>query len=370
MQAPSCQFTLEELKLINETIEQIYDEKLTFTELMMSFLNNLKEQLYFDKGNFLFYNYNEGNSCYEVKTFVPLGWDDDDIGKYIENYVRIDDVLPILSEKNNIAFRGEDIFLLRERKKTKYFQEFIMPSQLQNSIDANIVLPNGIETYAIMGFFRDFGKKGFSEKELELIKIYQPHLSVILNKHLTSEDIVSDRDLMHMIDSFESLGMCIIDDTFKIVSLDSTFKKFTENSMNTSVYDSDLSKKMLLICQELYENQSIDRLGPVEITIGEESYFIEVTQHRQPQNSSKFVCLIYSYSDFFLQRLTSIKNKYKLSNREFEIIYFMLKRGMSNDEIAKNLFISPSTVKKHVSSAYLKIDVRNQKQLLNVLKIT
>ncbi|WP_147594410.1 helix-turn-helix transcriptional regulator [Brotomerdimonas butyrica] len=42
---------------------------------------------------------------------------------------------------------------------------------------------------------------------------------------------------------------------------------------------------------------------------------------------------------------------------------------MTNDEIANYLFISPATVKRHISNAYLKLGINNQKQLLGLLKI-
>ena len=40
----------------------------------------------------------------------------------------------------------------------------------------------------------------------------------------------------------------------------------------------------------------------------------------------------------------------------------MLARGASNKEIADALYISPETVKRHLSTIYLKLDVKNRHQ--------
>lgn len=50
-----------------------------------------------------------------------------------------------------------------------------------------------------------------------------------------------------------------------------------------------------------------------------------------------------------------------LSARELEVLT-LIGRGRSNDEIAKLLFISPHTVKNHVSSIYRKLRVSDRTQ--------
>jgi len=50
-----------------------------------------------------------------------------------------------------------------------------------------------------------------------------------------------------------------------------------------------------------------------------------------------------------------------LTNREIEIL-LILPKGLSNQEIAERLFISPETVKKHLYNIYQKFDVKNRKQ--------
>lgn len=66
----------------------------------------------------------------------------------------------------------------------------------------------------------------------------------------------------------------------------------------------------------------------------------------------------------------TVENKLKehgLTEREIEIVLY-INEGLSNKEISDRLFISESTVKKHTSNLYKKIDVNNREQLKSFLK--
>ena len=55
------------------------------------------------------------------------------------------------------------------------------------------------------------------------------------------------------------------------------------------------------------------------------------------------------------------KAKQKLTDREYETLRLMV-QGLSNAEIAKQMIISPHTVKAHLESIYQKFNVKNKVQ--------
>ena len=65
--------------------------------------------------------------------------------------------------------------------------------------------------------------------------------------------------------------------------------------------------------------------------------------------------------------LAIIKEKLDLTDRELEIVGYLLD-GLSNEEIAKILFIELGTVKKHIHNIYRKADVKNRVQLFRMLR--
>ncbi len=59
--------------------------------------------------------------------------------------------------------------------------------------------------------------------------------------------------------------------------------------------------------------------------------------------------------------------EYSLSERETEIVKYIIK-FQSNNEIAKNLYISIPTVKFHIKNIYAKLKVKNRRELIEKLK--
>lgn len=51
----------------------------------------------------------------------------------------------------------------------------------------------------------------------------------------------------------------------------------------------------------------------------------------------------------------------ELTERECKIV-FLIAKGLHNDEIAKLLCVSRSTVKSHLENIYLKLEVKNRVQ--------
>lgn len=61
------------------------------------------------------------------------------------------------------------------------------------------------------------------------------------------------------------------------------------------------------------------------------------------------------------EQLAGILTSYNLSNREIEVAWLLYK-GYTNRQIGEELFIAESTVKKHVSHVYEKIQVSGRKE--------
>jgi DNA-binding NarL/FixJ family response regulator len=64
-------------------------------------------------------------------------------------------------------------------------------------------------------------------------------------------------------------------------------------------------------------------------------------------------------------RPTALERLAMLTQREREVLA-LVARGLSNDEIARQLFVSPATAKTHVNRAMAKLDARDRAQLVVV----
>lgn len=367
-------FSLDEAMLINKSIFHMYHIAKSGTSvhsLVRELLTIMRNIMFFDKGNMIIINYDESSTSHNVDSFISLGWKHSDVELYIHKYFGIDDVIPMLTKGNPIAFRNNDFFSLTERKKTKYYKEFIEKSNIQTSIDANILLPGIKDKKMVMGFFRDPAKKDFSDKDLEIIKLYQPHLSNIFSSLFSSSSYNNYETIENFTEAFDTLGICVLDSDFNPISFNGTYSRFVCGD----VLNDDLTKSIQNYCQELSNNpdkndafESFKSQNDKERRDAKNNYIIEVTQHLTNNMSSRYIALIYSVSEIFMFRFKEMTHTYNLSTREYEVLMLMIGKGLSAEKIASVLFISTSTVKKHISSAYRKMGINSQKQLMALLK--
>jgi len=68
------------------------------------------------------------------------------------------------------------------------------------------------------------------------------------------------------------------------------------------------------------------------------------------------------YDPEILQYISSSPSYNTLTSREYDVL-IELEKGLSNADIAKNLFISEHTVKKHISSILSKLELNNRTEI-------
>ena len=57
----------------------------------------------------------------------------------------------------------------------------------------------------------------------------------------------------------------------------------------------------------------------------------------------------------------------EITDREYEVLE-LISKGLSNKEIAENLFLSESTIKTHVSNLLIKLNAKRRTQALQIAK--
>lgn len=63
----------------------------------------------------------------------------------------------------------------------------------------------------------------------------------------------------------------------------------------------------------------------------------------------------------------SLKNQYKINEKEFEIISYV-KKGLTNKDIAELIKTSEASVKKYLTKIYQKVEVGNRTELTGILE--
>lgn len=69
----------------------------------------------------------------------------------------------------------------------------------------------------------------------------------------------------------------------------------------------------------------------------------------------------------FLWFCSGITRKYELTQREEEVLFYLLK-GWTNPAIAEELYVADSTIKSHVKHIYSKLSVHGRKELMQLIE--
>jgi DNA-binding CsgD family transcriptional regulator len=359
----------EELHQINETILRIGEGVSSVTNLqqfLTEFLLLLRKQIYFDKGNFMFYECDCQHKNYSVNAFPHVGWSQDDIDLYVDAYAQMDDILPVMTEKENIVILNRNIFSKPIDKSTKYYREFVKPKQLFNSIHANFPLKGDADFFVKVSIFRDSARRSFTAKDVEIIKMYQPHISKLLNQQLVTNGISSVADVSLLLKSFHSVGICVLDMNLNIVTINEMFRNLISMDRDAVETEHALIAHIQDVCRRIEDVSGKISSELTEIHAGDKSYYTEIVRHKESETDVRYVCFVYNYSNFLEMKLSTIRKNKRLTEREGQILFLILHEAYSAEDLAQNLHISKSTVKKHISSIYRKLGVTSQKQLTSM----
>lgn len=185
-------FTTSRIENVNQIIAELYDDSILLEKRMESFFLNLNNIVFFEKANFLFYQKQGQN--YKTHSIYTINWNDEQKRRYQEEYCHMDDVLSILDSDSNVTFLTNQLFNQEVRKNSLYFQEFLLPMGLHDSIETNFSIRNR-DLRGVFSIHRSNDKKNFLPDELALSG-YSSRISATYLK-ITGGSSTSDGHFMY-----------------------------------------------------------------------------------------------------------------------------------------------------------------------------
>lgn len=353
-----------EFESINRIISNLYSSvDLPLYNRVINFFNMLLEEMHFDMATILIF-FKNPEGFYEKKSSISLNWDQEKVKKYNEYYCRIDDILPAIDQNLPVLFKTSEYFNQTEREQTAFYQEYLIPNNCVYAIEGNILLPNEPSLRGSVSFARGRGREDFTEQDLQLVRLFQPHLSNILTYYGQETSLPG---MASILEDYNSVGVGILNEKFEIVRCNNTFRKFS-NPDRSGEQKQEVFLKIVQLCKNLLkENQPANRLS-AEYKFADKPIFLEVTNILAKNAADvRFSCLIYDLSHFYTHALQKVEEKYHLTRREMDILKSVLK-GCSNEKIARDFFLSLPTVKRYTAAIYEKMEIRSFKQIFEKLK--
>ncbi len=352
---------IQKFNKINEMIKNLYEDDHDLSEKYGYFLRALKEIVYFDSGNLLFFS--EHDSKYELVDLHQIGWNQDTIDQYVKYYYKEDDIYPVFATKTPLVIRCTDLFD-EARKKTEFYLTFMKPNGFEFSLECNIVLPSDINCYGVVSLFRLSSKKNFSPEEVNMLEIFQPHLSNLARKSFPKTVYNAETPVGSTVS-----GNIIIDNNFEVLSRSEDFNRIVRRYSDGEI--SGIESKIVELCKTMkYADCDIYRRD-MSCKLDRYPIYLEIINADKKSEPARniYACNIYDISEILNGCMSHVCKKYGLSPRESDIVGYQIK-GCKIEEIASSLCISNSTVKKHLTAIYNKLHIDSQMQLIKILGFT
>ena len=350
--------TLSKIENINQMIADLYNDSVLLDKRMEEFFTHLNSVVFFEKANFLFFQ--KQGQTYETHSIYTINWTDAQKRKYQDDYCHMDDVLSILDSDNHVTFLTNQLFNQEIREKSVYFREFLLPMGLHDSIETNFPIRSQ-NLRGVFSIYRSNDKIGFSQDELNLIRLFQPHFSNVFKNY--GREINISR-IFYVLESYHCIGVACLDDRLNFIGCNSTFRQYMERHGIPDLASNPITNCFRTLCRQLKTAGSISGRN-IEYKMENSPLFLEVSKtHLEdgPENDC-YVCLFFDLSYVMDRTISQIRQDFSLTAREVDILSLLL-RGYSNEQISGTLFISVPTVKKHLVSIYSKMNIKGQKQIM------
>lgn len=361
MEQKSSSISMEKMELINKLITDLYTSPLSLHNRIVNFFHSFMNIVYFDRASVLFF-YREADGTYSKKSSISINWNEKYVNQYTSYYCHLDDTLPVLDQPHPVIFRSSSFFNSELRQQTEYWKHYLLPNNSIYEVAANLQLSGQQNLKASYAFYRGNRNSDFTDEELCIIKMFQPHLSNILSSH--SQGKQDGSDLLMSLESYNSVGLCILNDSLQIIHKTGVFDRLNQLSDNT------IMQHILHLCINLSRETNLSDHTSAEYKPENAPVFLEVSiMPPAVENADRrYCCVAYDLSHFFSKTLEQTRRSYHLTVREFDVLQRVIK-GLKNEAIARELFLSVPSVKKNLASIYSKLEITNQKQILNKLNI-
>jgi DNA-binding CsgD family transcriptional regulator len=177
----NTELTVQDWKQINDLILQMnYEPDILLA--LKKFLTEIDKMAPYEKASIYFYSFDKNGL--KVDTYLGEGFSKKELVTYDEYYFKIDDIVDKLLPTKLTTIKSSEVFNQLEREETEYFNDYVKPVKTVFSLDANFRWNKEGKTtsFGTLDLFRS--EKDFTEKEMEICRIVQPHIETKASQYV------------------------------------------------------------------------------------------------------------------------------------------------------------------------------------------
>ena len=307
---------------------------------------------------------------------IEVNIDEKYVKQYKEYYHRYDPIQRIkgsFCERNVIQLK--ELIDYHSFITSKFYCDFLRPQKIHHKLYIN--LHAGDRFQGRIALFRPIKSKRFSKEDVNILNTIGPYLAHALDHNDLFVNVKQQDNILEIINKDWSTGLILLDDSMEPIYMNEKAKEFCQDLMGCpSIFDVYLHIPPMLLedCSAMTEELKSIRADCLVLprhrvikTSNSERFHIcsrMLEKEISSENRRLFMVSIDEMSESKRIDQTSLKEIYHLTNREIDIVIHIFK-GLRNAEIAKRLFVSEITVKKHIQNIFQKVGVKNRTALIH-----
>ncbi len=260
-------------------------------------------------------------------------------------------------------------------RSSEYYEDFLKPQRIHYKLIVNLVAEK--ELHGRIVLTRPRKLEAFTRQEMEIAKNVSPFLAHALAHHDLRREVTRKGNLLKYVEENSSVGMVLLNEDLHVIHKNPKADEFFHALRSSTVanWDEDpMFRQLLEDCREMKAELQKSPAGGTtvprqRILKGPNrrrfSIRSKVLEHEAGWEGTRlFMVFMEELSPFGDVNIRYLMDVFHLSKRETDVISLLFS-GLKNVEIAKKLFVSEITVKKHLQNIYGKVGVNSRTALIN-----
>jgi DNA-binding CsgD family transcriptional regulator len=303
----------------------------------------------------------------DIERVISRSIEEKFLTQYRQYYVRIDPFLKVSDfPQGSTVLTTEQVIPYQDLIRGEYYNDFLTHQSIHHQM--TLWLRIGDRLLGIVALFRPRNAHAFSSVDIAKARLMAPHLAGALDRAIMSQkSLVHESVIDTILSDLHYEGIMVLDDSLEpIYQSDKALGiLYPHGQTGTGQEDARAAvfKEIYHCCKRLLACRSIETTSDAHLYQFElaspsdgRNVFISV---RLIRNRGRPLILLYVEPDEHMETLFKRLEGFGLSRRELDVV-LLLSKGLKNNEIGKQLFISPHTVDNHLKSIYRKMGVSNR----------
>jgi DNA-binding CsgD family transcriptional regulator len=291
------------------------------------------------------------------------------VRQYKEHFHRYDPIQLINgTQYMRRVIRLEEVIDYHAFVSSKFYCDFLKPQKIHHKLYINLY--TGDRSHGRIALFRPPKSEGFSEENVRILRTMAPFLAFALDHNDLLIKTRVQEGAFNLVDKNISVGVILVDDSMRPVYMNQKAREFC---VDFSKDEAVLPSTLLDDCRALFEELGSSKadclvLPKYRVLRSDHLKTFHISSRILGNGSSmdgrSFMISIEEVHEGMVFEPARLKEIYKLTKREIDIVR-QTYRGLKNAEIARRLFISEITVKKHIQNIFQKMGVRSRTALVH-----